>query len=201
MYTESKSHFKRSHHFKVFLSWSNKAKSRYSPTDWIFTPLHAEKECRMIHFSGWQEVGRAECADFPVPLVEVERLAVEVGEHVILKHLLVAVQWELLAAHRADLPVALHVLLELALVVVGREDDLAERTPLHVHAAQGEKGKEGSRGVNTQSRVMMWANREPGLINGICVMRRGWPAAPCQQKGSVQQNTLDTCNNAQVWKL
>lgn len=77
-------------------------------------------------------------------LVEVERVAVEVGEHVVLKHLLVAVQRELLAAHGADLPVALHVLLELALVVVGREDDLAQWTPLHVHAAGvGVKGEGG----------------------------------------------------------
>lgn len=58
-------------------------------------------------------------------LVEVERMAVEVGEHVVLEDLLVAVERELLAAHGADLPVALHVLLELALVVVGWEDDLA----------------------------------------------------------------------------
>lgn len=69
-----------------------------------------------------------------LPLVKGERVAVEVGEHVVLEHLLVAVQRELLAAHGADFPVALHVLLELVLIVVGREDDLAERTALHVHA-------------------------------------------------------------------
>lgn len=62
-------------------------------------------------------------------------MAVEVGEHVVLEHLLVTVQRKLLAAHGADLPVALHVLLELVLIVVGREDDLAQRTALHVHAA------------------------------------------------------------------
>lgn len=79
---------------------------------------------------------RTGCADFGFSiLVEVERLAVKVGQHVVLKHLLVAVQWELLAAHGADFPVALHVLFKLALVVVGWEDDLAQRTPLHVHAA------------------------------------------------------------------
>lgn len=68
-------------------------------------------------------------------------MAVKVSEHMILKHLLVAVQRELLAAHGADFPVALHVLLKLALVIVGREDDLAQRTSLHVHAAYG-KGTE-----------------------------------------------------------
>lgn len=73
-------------------------------------------------------------------LVEVEQVAVEVGEHVILEHLLVAVQGELLAAHGADFPVALHMLLELALVIVGWEDDLAQRTPLHVHAADTKGG-------------------------------------------------------------
>lgn len=63
-------------------------------------------------------------------------MAFEVSEHVSLEHLLVAVQGKLLAAHGADLPVALHVLLELVLIVVGREDDLAERAALHVHAAE-----------------------------------------------------------------
>lgn len=83
------------------------------------------------------------CARACFLLVEVERVTVEVGEHVVLEDLLVAVERELLAAHGADLPVALHMLLELALVVVGREDDLAERTPLHVHAADAE-GRRGA---------------------------------------------------------
>lgn len=65
-------------------------------------------------------------------------MAVEVSEHVVLEHLLVTVQGKLLATHRADFPVTLHVLLELVLIVVGREDDLAERTALHVHAANTE---------------------------------------------------------------
>lgn len=64
------------------------------------------------------------------------------SEHMILKHLLVAVQRELLAAHGADFPVALHVLLKLALVIVGWEDDLTEWTSLHVHAAYGERTEE-----------------------------------------------------------
>lgn len=76
----------------------------------------------------------------PFLLVEVERVAVEVGEHVILEHLLVAVQRELLAAHGADFPVALHVLFELALVVVGWEDDLTQWTSFHVHAGIKAKG-------------------------------------------------------------
>lgn len=96
-------------------------------------------------------------------LVEVERVAVEVGEHVILKHLLVAVQGELLAAHGADFPVALHMLLELALVIVGWEDDLAQRTPLHVHAADTERGVQGSdseQGSDDVSSQRVQANKE-----------------------------------------
>lgn len=68
-------------------------------------------------------------------LVKVVRVAVEVSEHVVLEHLLVAVQGKLLAAHGADFPVALHMLLELVLIVVRWEDDLAKRAALHVHAA------------------------------------------------------------------
>lgn len=64
-------------------------------------------------------------------------------EHVLLEQLLVAVQGELLAAHGADLPVALHVLLELALVVVGREDHLAERAALVDVQAVEKDGSEG----------------------------------------------------------
>lgn len=71
---------------------------------------------------------------FPAPSVKVEQVAVEVSEHVVLEHLLVAVERELLAAHGTDFPVALHVFLKLALVIVGGEDDLTERTSFHVHA-------------------------------------------------------------------
>lgn len=88
-------------------------------------------------------------------LVEVEWVAVEVSEHVILEHLLVAVQGELLAAHGADFPVALHVLLKLALVIVGWEDDLAQWTPLHVHAADTERGGGGCKALTVSREVMM----------------------------------------------
>lgn len=95
------------------------------------------------------------CADFLFCLVKVERVAVKVSEHMILKHLLVAVQWELLAAHGADFPVTLHVLLELALVIVGREDDLTQRASLHVHAAHAGRGGGGRKAekacINKQS--------------------------------------------------
>lgn len=107
--------------------------------------LHAEKSA-----AGFISVADRKWAKLMVyvPLLEVERVAVEVSEHVVLKHLLVAVQRELLAAHGADLPVALHVLLKLALVVVGGEDDLAERTALHLHAACAR--------TKHSSQVMMW---------------------------------------------
>lgn len=75
-------------------------------------------------------------------------MAVEVSEHMILKHFLVAVQRELLAAHGADFPVALHVLLKLTLVVVGWEDDLTEGTSFHVHAARGKRMAEKKDGAN-----------------------------------------------------
>lgn len=99
----------------------------------------------------------------------------------ILKHLLVAVQRELLAAHGADFPVALHMLLELALVIVRREDDLAQWTPLHVHAenakrTEEERGRERKLSL-ISSQVTMWANQERRLIKSICLMQRGWPAA------------------------
>lgn len=114
-------------------------------------------------------------------LFKVERVAIKVSEHMILKHLLVAVQRELLAAHGADFPVAFHMLLKLALVIVGREDDLAQRTSLHVHAAY-KKRREKQEGRERKlplisSQVMMWANQERRLIKSICLMQRGWPAA------------------------
>lgn len=99
--------------------------------------ITCREECRNIGFTGDRKWARPS-------LVKAERVAVEVSEHVVLEHLLVTVQGKLLAAHGADFPVALHVLLELVLIVVGREDDLAERTALHVHAANT-GGKKWSR--------------------------------------------------------
>lgn len=58
-------------------------------------------------------------------LLEVEHVAVKVREDVPLEELLLAVEGELLGADGTDLPVALHVLLEAALLEVGREDHLA----------------------------------------------------------------------------
>lgn len=105
-------------------------------------------------------------------LVKVERVAVKVSEHVILKHFLVAVQWELLAAHWAHFPVALHVLLKLVLIVVGWEDDLTQRASLHVHAAHtGRRGK----APPVSGEVMISASSEISLIKSICLMFRGWP--------------------------
>lgn len=57
-------------------------------------------------------------------------MAVEVREDVPLEELLLAVQGELLGADGANLPVALHVLLEAALLKVRREDHLAQRAAL-----------------------------------------------------------------------
>lgn len=58
------------------------------------------------------------------------------GEDVLLEELLVAVERELFAAHGADLPVALHVLLKLRLVVMRREDDFTQRTALLLPTAR-----------------------------------------------------------------
>lgn len=55
----------------------------------------------------------------------------------LLEKLLVAVERELFAAHGADLPVALHVLLKLGLVVMRREDHFAQRTSLLLTAVKG----------------------------------------------------------------
>lgn len=58
-------------------------------------------------------------------LLEVEHVAVEVREDMPLEELLLTVERELLGADGAHLPVALHVLLEAALLKVGWEDHLA----------------------------------------------------------------------------
>lgn len=63
-------------------------------------------------------------------LIEVEHVAVEVCEDVPLEELLLAVEGELLGADGAHLPVALHVLLEAALLEVRREDHFAQRAAL-----------------------------------------------------------------------
>ena len=65
-----------------------------------------------------------------IDLIEVEHVAVEVREDVALEQLLLAVERELLGADGADLPVALHVLLEAALLEVGGENHLAQRAAL-----------------------------------------------------------------------
>lgn len=74
-------------------------------------------------------------------LVKVEHVGgVKVGEHVVLKDLLVTVEGELLAAHGAHLPVALYMLHKLTLVVVGREDQLTQWTA-HVDVHTGLEAK------------------------------------------------------------
>lgn len=73
-------------------------------------------------------------------------MAVKVREDVPLKELLLTVEGELLGADRAHLPVALHVLLEAALLKVGREDHLAQRAAL-VDVTTGERKGEGRRCV------------------------------------------------------
>lgn len=75
-------------------------------------------------------------------LLEVEHVAVEVREHVPLEELLLTVEGELLGADGADLPVALHVLLEAALLEVGREDHLAQRAaPVDATAERKRRGR------------------------------------------------------------
>lgn len=81
------------------------------------------------------------CVFFSLDLLEVEHVAVEVREDVPLEELLLAVEGELLGADGTDLPVALHVLLEAALLEVRREDHLAQRAAL-VDVTPGEKGGE-----------------------------------------------------------
>lgn len=77
---------------------------------------------------------------FSLDLLEVEHVAVEVREDVPLEELLLAVEGELLGADGTDLPVALHVLLEAALLEVRREDHLAQRAALvDVTPGEGEK--------------------------------------------------------------
>lgn len=112
----------------------------------------------------------------------------------ILKHLLVAVQGELLTAHWADFPVALHMLLKLALVIVGWEDDLTQRASLHVHAwYRIKRAKEKRRErklMLISSQVTTWANQESRLIKSICLMQCGWPAATNKRGLCSRTNTL-----------
>ena len=114
----------------------------------LHTVTCGKKECSGIDVRGersWRD--RTRLRTFRGRLVEVEHVAVEVGEHVVLEDLLVAVQRELLTAHGADLPVALHMLLELTLVIVGGEDDVTQRTALvDVHAAEWKEGRGGGGG-------------------------------------------------------
>lgn len=72
-----------------------------------------------------------------VSLLKVEHVAVEVRENMPLEELLLTVEGELLGADGADLPVAFHVLLEAALLKVGREDHLAQGAAL-VNVTTGE---------------------------------------------------------------
>lgn len=67
-------------------------------------------------------------------------MAVEVREDVPFKELLLTVEGELLGADGTHLPVALHVLLEAALLKVWWEDHLAQRTAL-VYIAGGGWGE------------------------------------------------------------
>lgn len=71
-------------------------------------------------------------------LIEIEHVAIKVREDVPLEELLLAVERELLGADGADLPVALDMLLEAALLKVGWEDHLAERAAL-VNVVTGER--------------------------------------------------------------
>lgn len=70
-------------------------------------------------------------------------MAVEVREDVPLEELLLAVQGELLGADGAHLPVALHVLLEAALLEVRWEDHLTQRAALVNAVGPGERNGDG----------------------------------------------------------
>lgn len=132
-------------------------------------------------------------------------MPVEVSEHVVLEHLLVAVQGELLAAHGADLPVALHVFLELALVVVGWEDNLAERTAFHIHAVGG--GGEGEENKKTaeeagrkRALALMEVEQQTGApANEERVFDAGWVA--CSSTTVTQRAAmLQKPSEARVWQ-
>lgn len=70
-------------------------------------------------------------------------MAVKVREDVPLEELLLAVEWELLGADGADLPVAFHMLLEAALLKVGREDHFAQWAALVNVIAEECRGEGG----------------------------------------------------------
>lgn len=75
-----------------------------------------------------------------------------------LEALLAVVRRELLTAHGAHLPVALHVLLKLALIVVGWKHHIAKRAFLvHVKASSG--GGEGETKSRKQSFNLLLQSR------------------------------------------
>lgn len=78
-------------------------------------------------------------------------MAIKVREDVSLEKLLLTVERELLWADGADLPVALHVLLEASLLEVGREDDLTQRAAL-VNVTAGGWGGGGSGGYGDKKK-------------------------------------------------
>lgn len=79
-------------------------------------------------------------------------MAIEVREDVPLEELLLAVQGELLGADGTNLPVALHVLLEAALLKVRREDHLTQRAALVNVAPGGREREEGVRQGSQESQ-------------------------------------------------
>lgn len=122
-------------------------------------------------------------------LLEVEDVAVEVREDVPLEELLLAVEGELLGADGAYLPVALHVLLEGALLEVWREDHFAQRAALvDVRTADGGEREQ------KRHRLKNWEKKTKSL-------------SPVEQKFSQHQDvgeegifTVEGCGEMQALK-
>lgn len=111
-------------------------------------------------------------------LLKVKHVAIKVREDVSLKELLLTVERELLGADGADLPVALHVLLETALLKVGREDHFTQRAAL-VDITPGVK-TEAAPGITVSAGVMItgWLSHVSSISRLLCLQAfRGSSAA------------------------
>lgn len=90
-------------------------------------------------------------------LLKVEHVAVKVRENMPLKELLLTIEGKLLGADGADFPVALHVLLEAALLKVGWEDHLTQRAALvNVTPEERERDSGETEGCVTVVQITLW---------------------------------------------
>lgn len=95
---------------------------------------------------------------FLIKVVEVEHVAIEVSENVLLVQVLLAVQRELLTAHRTLPPVRLDMTLETALLKVRWENYFTQRTALMNISPETRRERE-RRSVSTGGINVSWVSK------------------------------------------